>query len=452
MEQIQLKRSVPVRYQCDVLVLGGGIAGVSAACAAAAGGSKAVLVEQYAITGGNCTAGGVAGFCGETSGQGKIFNEIVARLEAFQAIEPYHPYRAHDIGEARTFNHRILEFVLQEMLVKYGVKLLLHARFVEAAVSESGRITECVIHGKSGLEAVRAKVFIDATGEGEVAARAGFATMKGDPEKGLQLPMSMMFFVRYLEKNAKAAKIPEGYFERIEKAEELPMVSIWPNGNDGRSVKVKIPFFDSTDTESMSEAEIYARRRCFQILEFMQRADSPVLFDHTRVDENGNLVFGKGRPAPQSQPVAFDSCSFQIGIREGRRVVGDYILSVDDVKRSAEFDDAIARGTFYLDVHTSTDDKRAYVLDQKTMYTDPYQIPLRSLICRDGENLLVAGRCFSVDQLALGTARVTTTSSMMGQAAGITASLAASGNCRLRDVDPGQVRNAVVECGGRLEL
>ena len=162
---IDWSRKVDVKYDCDVAVVGGGIAGVSAACAAAKSGARVVLVERFAVTGGNATTGGVAAFCGETAGQGEVFDEIIRELQAFDAVEPYTPYPEAD---HRCFDHEILAVLLQEMLLRRGVTLLLHTRFVDAVIAD-GRVTELILCGKSGPEALVAKQFVDCTGEAELA-------------------------------------------------------------------------------------------------------------------------------------------------------------------------------------------------------------------------------------------------------------------------------------------
>ncbi|MFC1717368.1 FAD-dependent oxidoreductase, partial [Candidatus Poribacteria bacterium] len=214
MLQVQWSRSVPVRYEADIAVIGGGIAGVSAACAAAKSGATVILVERFAVTGGNATTGGVAAFCGETAGQGEVFDAIIADLEKWNAIAPYKP----NPNGARVFDHHILAVALQELLLRRGVKLLLHTRFVDVS-QKAGKISECIICGKSGPEALRAGIFIDCTGEAEVAYAAGFETVKGRPEDGCQLPMSMMGFVR--EVGEPEIQVPEGWFEAIRDKKDL---------------------------------------------------------------------------------------------------------------------------------------------------------------------------------------------------------------------------------------
>jgi hypothetical protein len=414
--EVAWTRRVPVRYTADVAVIGGGIAGVSAACAAARSGARVILIERFAVTGGMLTSGGVANFCGQMTQQGEVFDQILADLRRWKALGLERP---------SVFHYEILAIVLQELLLRRGVKLLLHTRFVDVNVSDDGRIRECIICGKSGPEAVRARQYIDCTGEGDVARYAGFDTVKGGPS-GYQLPMSMMYFVRHVDRQDAQPHLPPDTFQPIRTRDDLPMTSIWPDGPRSNAIKIKIPMFDATDTESLTEAEIAGRRRMMEVLDFHQRQEQ--------------------------RSWILDHCSPIIGTREGCRILGDYVLTVDDLRAGRAFDDGVARGTFYLDGHKPDDDKRTYILPKDQLKVPPYQIPLRSLIARDGKNLMMAGRCFSGDQLALSSARVSTTGSMMGQAAGITAALCCQGNCDPRDVDADEVKRIVTARGGKLDV
>jgi len=329
------------------------------------------------------------------------------------------------LQENRIFDHEILAIVLQELLLARGVKLLLHTGFVDACVDD-GRVTECIVCGPSGPEAVRARQFVDCTGEAQLVRLAGFETVKGRPEDGLQLPMSMMFFVRHVAQQDARAQVPDGWFGAIRSQDSLPMTSIWPNGPRSNALKIKIPMFDASDTQSMTAAEVQGRRRMMEVLDYYQRVEQkPWLLDH---------------------------CSPRIGIREGRRIVGDYVLAVEDLRSGRTFDDAIARGVFYLDGHKPDDDKRTYILPKDQLKVPPYQIPYRCLLPRESTNLLAAGRCLSADQLALSSARVMTTCSMMGQAAGIAAAMAAGKGCGPGDLGPADVRRAVEERGALLAV
>jgi FAD dependent oxidoreductase len=420
--QVAWSRSVPLRYTCDVAVVGGGMAGVSAALAAAKSGASVILVERFAVVGGNATIGGVASFCGDTAGQGEAFDTVIAELEAFHAIVPYAPYPKQS---SRVFDHEILAVILQELLLARGVKLLLHTGFVDAC-EKDGRITECIVCGPSGPEALRAAQFIDCTGEAALVHLAGFDTTKGRPEDNLQLPMSLMYFVRHVPAEDAGPQAPEGRFDVIRTADDLPMTSIWPNGPGGNAIKIKIPMFDASNTESMTAAEIRSRRRMMQVLDY-----------HQRVDKKNWIL---------------DHCSPRIGIREGRRILGEYVLTVADLRAGRAFDDAIARGVFYLDGHKPDDDKRTYILPKDELGVPPYQIPFRCLVPRGAKNLLAAGRCLSADQLALSSARVMTTCSMMGQAAGIACAMAVAKSTDAANVDPLEVRRIVEQRGAKLAV
>ncbi len=414
-------RRVPVRYEADVAVIGGGIAGVSAALAAVKSGARVVLVERFAVTGGVLTTGGVVTLCGTLRGQGEAFEEIAAGLRAFGAlgeIDRVTPY-----GFETSFDGEILAVVLQEALLARGVKLLLHTRFVDARVTR-GRVTECVVCGSSGPEALRARVFVDCTGEAALARAAGFAVIKGRPADGLQLPMSMMFTVREMPEPVKM-RLPRG-FDRIRRRADVPMAGTVPSGPGALAVKVKIPGFDSADTEDLTAAEIRGRRRMMEVLDWYQRREK--------------------------KPWRFERAAAIIGIREGRRIVGDYVLTADDLRGGRTFEDAVARGNYTFDAHDPTDDKRTYILPPRERVVPPYQIPWRTLVARDGRNLLMAGRCFSADQLALSSARVGTTASMLGQAAGIGAALAATRRCDIHSLDGRDVRRIVLRRGARLDL
>ncbi|MBT3380136.1 MAG: FAD-dependent oxidoreductase [Lentisphaerae bacterium] len=417
-------RDLPVRYDADVAVVGGGIAGVSAACAAARSGASVILVERFGVTGGVLTTGGVANFCGQMEGQGEVFDAILADLRAFRALGEK-GQGAQPVDRPTVFHYEILAVVLQELLLRRGVKLLLHTRFIDARVT-AGRITECVVCGMSGPEALRARQFIDCSGESVLARAAGCATLKGSERSVYQLPMSMMYFVRHIAPEAVVEHLPAGWFEPVRDRNELPMTSIWPDGPGGNAIKIKVPMYDSTDTESLTAAEIRGRRRMMEVMDYHQRIEK--------------------------KSWRLDHCSPIIGIREGCRVAGDYVLTVDDCRAGRAFEDGVARGTFCLDGHKPDDDKRTYILPENELGIPPYQIPLRSLIARDLRNLMMAGRNLSADQLALSSARVATSGSMMGQAAGIAAAMAVTEGCDLRSLAPQAVRDEVTARGAWLEV
>ncbi len=436
MKNITWQREIPLRYEADVAVVGGGMAGVCAACAAAREGADVILVERFGVPGGNATVGGVANWSGETAGQGAVFDEILAMQDEWHSLDPYPgPYELG--GQNRCFDHEVLAVVLQELLLRHKVRLLLHTRCVDAGMTR-GKVGPVAIYGPSGLEALHAGVYVDASGGGELARAAGCATLPPGPLG--PLPPSMMFFVRELSEPV-APQLPPGWFDPVSRTEDLPMTSTWPAGPEAKALKLKVPGYDSGDTESMTALEIRARRRQWEVLDFYQR------------DFHGeNTPLRNHRRNTKTTHWHYDHCSPIIGLRETRRIAGDYVLRVDDLRAGRAFDDAVARGTFYLDGMRPDDEKRTYLLACEEQKVPPYHIPFRSLIARDAVNLLVAGRCFSADQLALSSARVMPTCAMMGQAAGIAAAWGASRQCAPRDLDGTQLRRRLESLGANLAL
>lgn len=437
-DHITWSRRLPLRYSCDVAVIGGGIAGVCAACAAAAEGASVMLVERFAVTGGNATVGGVANWCGDTAGQGRIFDEIIAMQEAWRSVRPYPGPAGGFTNQTRVFDHEILAVILQELLRRHGVRLLLHTRFVDIR-RQGRRLGPAVVAGSSGPEGLQAKVFVDCSGDASMARTADCGLL---PSGDLgSLPPSLMFFIREGDEPV-GPQLPEGWFRPVTSESELPMTSTWPDGPGGWALKVKVPGFDSANTEGLSELEQRARRRMWEVLDYYQR------------DFCGDPAEGL-RQSPRHAKVdrwRFSHASPCIGLREGARVAGEQTLRVEDLRAGREQDDAIARGVFYLDGMRPDDEQRSYLLSKEEMVVPPYHIPYGCLVARDADNLLVAGRCFSADQLALSSARVMTTCSMMGQAAGMAAAWSADRGCRASDIDGRELRRRIEACGANLNL
>lgn len=414
----------------DVLVAGGGMAGFSAAVAAAQQGATVMLVEQHADLGGTATTAGTAAFCGETTGQGAVFDAVVRELERLDAIAAYRPYAER---EARPFDHEVLKIVLQEQALAAGVDLWVHTRAVDVDCRD-GRIDGVILHSKSGLQAVRPRVVIDCTGDGDVTHLAGMPTAKGRESDGAQLPMAINFFMRNAGREVRqelpaAPTAPGGALRVYETAEEMPMLSVWPQGDGKVGLKLKIVGYDATDGASLTAAEVYARRLMWSMIHHIQRHEY----------RNHDLSHYK-----------FDYISPRIGIREGRRAVGEYVLTVDDLRAGRTFEDGIALGVFYLDCMDPISDKRLYQINWDERHVPPYHVPYRSLVPMGSRNLLVAGRCLSADQLALSSARVMTTASMMGQAAGI-AAVWSAGERPVGDVDVPSLRRELANRGAILD-
>ena len=366
----------------DVLVAGGGVAGVYAALGAADHGASVLLVEQHGFVGGQGTAGGVHSFCGETRVVNDRWREMVRRLDAFGGIAAYRPN-----GDGRPFDCESLKFVLQEMLAEAGVELLLHTQ-VLSVDRDGDRVAAVVLANKSGLTRIEPAIAVDATGDADLVARGGWpfrkggpVLMPGDPPSvdesagRLQLPMSL-YFTLVDSGEAVEPQLPPGCPSYADD-EEVPMITVIPHGHHV-TVKMKVIGHDATDGASLSAAEQAGRRQMMGVVHYLQTHG----YRGARYP-NHRLAW----VAPH------------IGIREGRRVEALYQLSADDILAGRHFPpDGVAVGSYHTDYHWPTVVQRAGT--GVTVQCPPHQIPLRAMRPREATNLLVPGRCLGGDHLA----------------------------------------------------
>jgi hypothetical protein len=295
------------------------------------------------------------------------------------------------------------------MAAEAKVDLLYHAFFCESVV-ESGRITGVVLQSKSGRQTVRAQRVIDCTGDGDVGASAGCPWEKGRSQDGRCQPVTLMFTIGGVDW-AKVAPWRTSYPMKDvwEKAQrdglmepfQTTIMGWWwtPSRPDWVGVNfTHVIHVDSTNVEDLTRATIEARRQAFHSIEVYRKI------------------------VPGMEHCYMVSTPNTIGIRESRRILGDYVLNEDDVKRQAEFPDAIGYGSFFVDIHAIDGPGMDH-----TVWRPPkgfkYQIPYRILVPRGVENLLTAGRCVSCTHIALGSLRVMVPCIAMGEAAGTAAAL-----------------------------
>lgn len=384
-----------LRY--DIVIAGGGTAGSAAAVAAARRGHRVLLVEEQNCLGGISTSGGVGEWFASIEGMGDIFNTIVCEMRHFGTFNT----------GARFFNPEYLKIIWQQLAEKAGVDTLLHASACgvscKAESLGSVRISSC-----SKELAVQAKYFIDATGEGDLCALAGANFMQGDPEGHRVLHMSLTAWM-YDTGKPQNPYIPNG-LQPIHDKKELPGLGAGWLVDDGRVYlnATKVVEHDPTDPFSLSAAEHEARRQLARIVHYVQSYEFPTF--------------------------ALAASGAKIGIREGRRITGEHVLTQDQVLNRAtplDFDDGITVATSQIDFHSLTKPGNSGWRQR----VEPYSIPLRCLLPKGFSNLLVAGRCISVDQVVHSSCRMTPTCCAMGQAAGTAAALAVEcGGCDIRDV------------------
>ena len=426
--------TLPLRAQraVDVLVAGGGVAGVYAALGAADHGASVLLVEQHGFVGGQGTAGGVHSFCGETRVVNDRWREMVRRLDAFGGIAAYRPN-----GDGRPFDCESLKFVLQEMLAEAGVELLLHTQ-VLSVDRDGDRVAAVVLANKSGLTRIEPATAVDATGDADLVARGGWpfrkggpVLMPGDPPSvdesagRLQLPMSL-YFTLVDSGEAVEPQLPPGC-PSYAHDEEVPMITVIPHGHHV-TVKMKVIGHDATDGASLSAAEQAGRRQMMGVVHYLQTHG----YRGARYP-NHRLAW----VAPH------------IGIREGRRVEALYQLSADDILAGRHFPDGVAVGSYHTDYHWPTVVQRAGT--GVTVQCPPHQIPLRAMRPREATNLLVPGRCLGGDHLATSSFRVMGTCAQTGFAAGVAAAMGAPARS-IDAVDVPELRARLRRAGVRLDL
>jgi hypothetical protein len=410
----------------EVLVVGGGPAGVSAAFAAARMGAKTLIAEQFNCLGGISTAGGHGHTClytawGETR---RIVGGITFEIAERVARAGFGVYHANGNCD---FEIEGMKLVLEQMAEECSCRLLYHTFGADALV-EDGCISGMVVQNKSGRQAIRAKRVIDCTGDGDTAASAGCAFRKGDDETGHCQPMTLMFTVGGVDwPRVQAWRTDYKMLHVWEKAQkdgimhpfQNQIMGFWwtPTRPDQVGINfTHVNFVDATSAADLTAATVEGRKQAYESIE----------------------VFRKVVPGMENCYMV--STPNVVGTRESRRITGEYVLTRDDIVSSRTFADSIGYGSFFIDIHGTTGPG----MDRKTWRPPKgfhYQIPYRILVPVGVDNLLVAGRCASCDHEALGSLRVMPQCGVMGQAAGVAAALSIRAGVTPRNLDPAALRS-----------
>ena len=443
-------RSVPVCHEADVCVIGGSATGVFAAIAAARRGATVALVENEGMFGGTATASMVNVWHTryDETGERPIFAGLVTEAMGRLVARGGAVDRDFDRHWQWAFHPAHLAILLDEMVCEQpAIRPFLHTRFVAAVGGEAGRPDAAVIEDKTGRRAIRAKVFIDATGDGDLVSRAGLQTWIPDHVQ----PPTMVF----LASGVNTKHLPDArslrqvvFNQRFEGA--LKPGFLWHApvpGLDSEDVQMvagtRVHGANCADADQLTLAEIEGRRQVRRILDLMHR--------HAPYGQAMHLVALPGR----------------IGIRHSRQIHALHRLTEQEVLRGVRFDDAIANGSYRVDIHSQDGEGLIFrYLNglQVTVYADGrkeearwagegeatatyYQIPYRCLVPRGSQNILAAGRCIDTDEGAFGAFRVMVNCAQTGQAAGVAAALAAGSDSAVADVDAAQLRAALSEQG-----
>jgi hypothetical protein len=437
-------RSVPVFGEFDVVVLGGGPAGIAAATATARNGASVLLVERYGFLGGMGTAAGVTNFCGlHANVFGTILqvvhgvaDDLLERMRALDGLNE--PHLIFGKIHAQAYDMSAFKCAADALLGAAGVQVLFHALAAGVVRSESGRIDSLLVETKSGRMAIRARIFIDCSGDGEIAHRAGVPMEKGDAEGKLLYP-TLMFRVGNVD-SARAGEAWRTIPQLMDAAESSGEYRFPRRGAIVRPQKHACEWrvnvtqmrnadgsaTDGTDARSLSAGELEGRRQIVEYLRFL-RARVP------------------GFEAAYALDIAP-----QLGIRETRRLVGEYSLSGEDVLTCADFDDAIGVNGWPLEKHVAGDVQWGWppIPGSRGYNQLPYRMLLPRRASSNGvDNLLVAGRCASMTHDGHSAARVSGACFVMGQAAGTAAALAVARGCAPHELSVAALQRALGEQG-----
>ncbi len=428
-------RDAEVLADVDVVVAGGGPAGLGAALAAARLGARVALCERYGFLGGNLTVAAVGTICGlyvrDDAGEfelvvGGIAAEVADELTRANAGVGPVPFKETAVFLYVPWSAKRLA---DQLVADAGsIELLLHS-LVGDVVVDGDELRAVVVATKRGPKAVAGKVFVDCTGDADVATFAGVPTELGPP--GSRQYASMQFVMQHVD-SERAMEAVTGLSDLI--AQHGGHLSrdggaIIPTFRAGEFVgamtRVRNPDgspIDVTDVRQATWGEVEGRRLAEEAADFL-KAHAPGFGD-----------------------AFLDDTATALGVRETRRVVGDYVLTGEDVAGGARFDDAVAQGAWPREYHVTGRSTEYCFLPPGVSYDVPY----RSLRPRGARNLLVAGRCLSADHHALASTRVMGPSLAVGQAAGTAAWLAARDGVPVADVDVGELRASLCAQGARL--
>ncbi|MBR4962106.1 MAG: FAD-dependent oxidoreductase [Clostridia bacterium] len=443
--EITYNRSLPVKYDVDVFVAGGGPAGVAAAVSCARQGRSVFLAESFSAFGGAATTMLVPAYMtfgdGENFLAGGIGREIYdkIRIEAPPRFSRYCPM---------SIPVETLKILYDDMVTDAGVQYMFHTSLIDVIV-ENGKIEYVICAAKGAVFAVKAKVYIDCTGDGDLAYYAGAGWEYGD-ENGRTMATTLCGLWTGIDwsrvKGPDSRRLDDAFADGIFTNEDRHLPGMWrlmeeskngegvslPNGLGGSNAG-HVYDIDARESASLTKGIVKGRK---QLLEYRKYYK-----EYLDGFEEAELVY---------------SASY-LGIRESRRITCDYRMVLEDFKRQAVFEDEIGRYSYNIDIHSPTNDKAGYetfIKDHTSLRYkkgESYGIPYRALTVSGIENLLTAGRCVCTDRYMQSSIRVMPGCYITGQAAGIGAAVVCDAHSTdVHDADVHEIQKRLVNMGGYL--
>jgi hypothetical protein len=434
-------RQTPVWGEYEVVVLGGGPAGIAAAVAAARAGRRTLLVERYGFLGGMGTAAGVTNFCGlHANVHGDIrqvvhgvADELLQRIDRLGGLNTPHALFGKTVAQA--YDTAAYKIAADDLLLSSGVEVLFHALAAGVVMADGHRVHALLVETKSGRYAVVGRAFIDASGDGDLAAWAGVPYELGDGAGNMLYP-STMFRLNGIdpERAGKAWEVIPGLMLRAETEgryrfpRKTPIVRPQKSGIEWRVNLTQLANRDGnamngTDARELSDAEVLGRQQIAQVAGFL-------------------------REVPGFERSYIVDIAPQVGIRETRRMRGLYQLTERDVLDCASFDDTIGVNGWPLELHLKGDVQFRWPKIPESRGFN--HLPYRMTVPPGLDNLWIAGRCASMSHEAQSAARVTGACFVMGQAVGSAADLALEDGRNAADVDIATLQSRLEQNGAYL--
>ncbi len=420
MRTVSIQKNVPIVGSYDVVVCGGGPAGFIAAVTAAREGAKTALIERYGFLGGMATAGYVAPISVFTYNNELVIGgtpwDFIKKLEAMGGA-----YIEKPLGNI-AFDPELYKLCAQRMALDVGVELYMHS-YLSGCVMEKGAVRQVIVENKNGSEAIESKLFIDATGDGDLAAMAGvpMQPQNGDP---LQ-PASMYFILSGVDTTSEMVKTAMHHNRQGVNCHCLPMrerllelsgSETLPNFGgpwfctvlrDGCiAINITRSPANACDNRNFTHAECRLREDVYKLTEVLRREFKEFANCHVA------------------------AVATQAGPRETRRILGVHTITAEEYLGAYRYEDSVSRGAHPIDIHSSNQGEQAVRFLEKAAY-----VPYRALIAADFPNLLVAGRCISADRQAFASLRVQASCMGMGQAAGAAAAQCARSGKPVQQAD-----------------